>query len=776
MSLALFALERYFVVLIFCAAACLIGAACLRSLTFANLAEGIAICTCFGLGLLSHLILLAGVLHGLTITVLVVGIGLVAVVSALALRRESTRPSIVSTMGASFKRKWILVLLVVFVPCLILYPAFFLPLYPPTDPDVTMFHLAVCKEWLNAHAVIATPFLRGPVLPHSAHTLFAALMLLRDDLAAQTLSLAAIALIAIALFGWAKRVSSAPAGFLAAALWLGSPATLIMSGIASYHILSSLFAAAFVYSLANFATTRHLSWLFAAAAFCGFAQSTWSMTAYFLPVAAIAFAYFLIRERSLAVFCSIGLGLLVGWGPALARALYYTGNPFFPLLTEIFGPGPWWTRQDVMSMMHNIRSYGLSRNVIHFLRLPFALAVTPTKFQGTVSYSIALSVLVPIVLLRSFFDKYVRGLTAIILFYFLCWFMLGQIMRYLLPIVPIACLAAALTGSWLIQRLAQRRPEAGRLLIAIVAVALLLQSAYFLHKTVHKLGAIPQTPGQRTAYLTARLSDYPDIAAANLDPGPLYSLFGATYAYFSDGFFMGDWFGPGRYAQIIDSLGSGEELYHALHHLGARYFFVTWRNNTALLPYDEFFDQHFETVRADLNSELYRIHDTPTVRVTHKRNLLRNPNFDDTDGRWPEMWVHAGSPKIGNPSQGVASGGTAVQVNSSNYLSQTVRVEPGGTYQLRLQAFAGQSLSAPFRLQVNWLDRKESICGVFIRVCQARGSWQTFAGQLVAPANAQKAIIYANGQTAASVWLDSFLFQRMSTNSGSSKPPVKANP
>jgi hypothetical protein len=769
MTLALFALQRYLVVLLFCTVAYVIGAAVLRKLVFANLSERVAICTSFGLGILSHLVLLVGVMGWLDSTGLLVGIGLAFVASALVLHRNGLERA-----QKLSRRKCIVAFLALAVPCLILYPAFALPLYPPTFPDVTSFHLAAPKIWLNAHAIIATPFLRGPVLPHSAHTLFAAMMLIQDDLAAQALSLVAIVLIALALFGWAQQVKGTPTGYLAAALWLGSPAVLIMSGMASYHMISSLFCVGFIYSTANFARTRQGGWLFAAAAFCGFAQSTWSMTAYFLPVAAAAFACFLYQERKLSLLLVVMLGFLVGWGPALARALYYTGNPFFPLLTEVFGPGPWWTEQDVAELMHDIRRFGLPRSVSNFLALPYALAVAPANFQATVSYSIALFLMTPFVILRGIFDRYVCALGIVLLSYLVCWFMLGQIMRYLLPVIPIACLITALTATWFIDWLARSRPNVAKAFVTVAALALLIPGAFCLHETVHRLGEVPTTPAQRTAFLTTQLADYPDIAAANLAPAPLYALFGETYAYFSDGPFMGDWFGPGRYAQILGSLGSGKELHDALRRLGAQYFFVTWREGTPLLPYDDYFAQHFEVVRADLGSELYRLHDTPIAGAAPTRNLLRNPDFDYVTGSWPDAWDHSGSPKTGIPNEGTAPGGTAVRVDESNFLSQRVRIEPGAAYRLALQASADKP-KATFRLQVNWSDHKGAICGVFIRVCEAASAWQTFAGHLVAPPAAETATIYANGQTAEPVWLDSFHFEKVSGQPDQPGTAEKAN-
>jgi len=144
-----------------------------------------------------------------------------------------------------------------------------------------MAHLAVPKAWLAARAVIATPFLHNQILPQSAQALFAVLMLAKDDIGPQILSLVVTALIAIGLFGWGKRVYGVNVGILAASFWMRSPIVLSLAPIAGYHVLATLFAFGSMYALAIYATTRQVAWLFLAGAFTGFAQSTWPLSIFF---------------------------------------------------------------------------------------------------------------------------------------------------------------------------------------------------------------------------------------------------------------------------------------------------------------------------------------------------------------------------------------------------------------------------------------------------------------------------------------------------------------
>jgi hypothetical protein len=758
MTLVLFALSRYLLVLLLCASAYFIGNVFLQRLTFTSVAERLSLCMAFGLGVLSHLLLLIGLFGWLTLAGVVVGITTAVAVSIIITLRRTSKtktdpaarpPWLPRLVGAAF-----------LIVGAALFPLWLLPLYPPTEFDVTMYHLAVPKAWLQAHAVIATPFLRGPVLPHSAHTLFTALLLAKDDIAAQMLSLAATGLVGTGLYGWGKRVHGSGTGILAAALWIGSPAVLTYAGVASYHVLGSLFAFASIYALATYATTRRLTWLFAAGAFVGFAQSTWSIAVYFVPVFAVASGYFVIRERRWQPLYAVAAGVLLGWGPALARAMWYTGNPTFPLLTEVFGTGPWWTAQDVAGMANDIYRFGLPRTFWNFLSIPYALVAQTDKFQSAESFSVVLSVCLPLVALRSAFDKYLRWLGVIVLFYAVCWFFFGQIMRYLLPVIPVVCLITARTISWGIEWLCRRRPGLAPGLAAITAAALLVPGPLFARKEVISRGPVPLSPERRAAYITARIPQYRALAVANTVPAPLYALFGTNAAYYSEGLFMGDWFGPGRYSQIIDSLRDGETLYAALHRLGAKYFLVTIRGSPLPpLPNDEKFESHFEPVFADSTAELYRIHDSARPLGHKPVNLLRNAGFDELENAWPVAWSRFGNPVVASPEGGAASGAGAVEVTNKDGLAQPVRITPGDIYELELQAKATPP-GRIFRLQVNWTNRDGQICDVFIRVCTATDNWQRYSCRMTAPPCAELAQVYASGQSNERVWVDSFVFKR----------------
>lgn len=146
MTLAVFAVSRYLIVMLFCVTAYAIGRASLQRLPFASRAEEVALCTALGLGVLSQIVLIVGLFGWLTmagiITVMVLSL-LFAVGCRLSWTKPSStwrRPS-VETLG---------VIAALAIAGLAATALLLLPLYPPTDFDETMYHLAVAKTWIQA--------------------------------------------------------------------------------------------------------------------------------------------------------------------------------------------------------------------------------------------------------------------------------------------------------------------------------------------------------------------------------------------------------------------------------------------------------------------------------------------------------------------------------------------------------------------------------------------------------------------------------------------------
>ena len=91
MTLAYFAVSRYLIVMVFCVTAYAIGRASVQRLPFASRAEEIALCTAFGLGVLSQMVLIIGLFGWLTVGGIIT-VMVLSLLCALGCRLIQTKP------------------------------------------------------------------------------------------------------------------------------------------------------------------------------------------------------------------------------------------------------------------------------------------------------------------------------------------------------------------------------------------------------------------------------------------------------------------------------------------------------------------------------------------------------------------------------------------------------------------------------------------------------------------------------------------------------------
>jgi hypothetical protein len=218
-----------------------LGRTLTRRVSFTGRLERGAVATTLGLALAAHLLLLlglAGQLKPLPVLLLAAAVHLVGIPAwreLLADLRANSRPP-----------RWVWPAAVVG-----LAPLIVLSLYPPTGFDATMYHLPFARAFAETGGV---PFLadrRFPVFPQASEVLFAVVMLFGRDVAAHGIELLATLLTAALLVAWGREAfpSYRPAGWLAAAVFLGGPIVIGLGTAAYVEAGLTLFVVASVYAL-----------------------------------------------------------------------------------------------------------------------------------------------------------------------------------------------------------------------------------------------------------------------------------------------------------------------------------------------------------------------------------------------------------------------------------------------------------------------------------------------------------------------------------------------
>ncbi|HXG36614.1 MAG TPA: phospholipid carrier-dependent glycosyltransferase, partial [Dehalococcoidia bacterium] len=499
-----------------------------RRLVYHSLWEEISVCLGLGLGALAYLVFLlalVGVLYRPVVLLALAGLTLAAYPAWLQLARR--------TIWAAKRLRRSTIGVALFVLALSL-PILLLPLYPPTLWDATSYHLAAAKIYVEHHQLVFTPNLRFPVFTQLNEMLFTLALLLSDDILAHLLEGLLLFTLLAALIGFGARFFSPRSGWWAAALLLANPLVLLLGSVAYVDIGLTLFATLAVFSFWTWLHTRQQLWLLLAAGFCGFALSTKYPALFFFAVfSLITLAVSWRRHQFLPVVLFGAIPLLIA-APWYIRIWYYTGNPvfpFFPFFYDIFGHRLW-PADYVTGMLSDHSIYGTGKSLGALLMLPWNLAFKQEAFFGEGSFSPLYFFALPLLVIFGVLSSHIRALLLLVITYTLFWFFGPQVLRYLLPALPLLSLATAAALDCLLHWL----PHSGRhvcqpflqvlsrssfkwsgqrfnalwhvkqpLLIGLVFLLLLAPGWHFAVEQVRRRGLPPMTDTQRDAYLTQQL-------------------------------------------------------------------------------------------------------------------------------------------------------------------------------------------------------------------------------------------------------------------------------
>jgi hypothetical protein len=415
---------------------------------------------------------------------------------------------------------------------------------PPGMWDDTSYHLPYARHYLEQGGLSVNPYLRFPLFPHHANLWFAAGLMAGSDVLAQVLASAVpTALTALGVFGVCQwLLSSIRTGCLAVALLMSAAPLHEALGYAYVDHLLMLFvwAAMVALALAAQAGADARRWI----VLCGLLAGTAASTKTFGALVSVLIGF--------AILLMPGLRWRAAWPYALAVALsglgWYvrsaviSGDPVHPLGGNLFGHYLW-TAADLQAQHQEQATHGVARD---WWRLP----------QGMVAAGLTLllpAFLVPLhPRLRS-----VAWLAWALLFvaYALIWHTSTQVARYMTAVLPVgAVLVAALCWS-LTEPLRSRLPvlvplgrRAAQGLSGLVLVSLVVPLVGAFDGLSVRLAQWDATLAARSGHeIMRRASALKDIH------GPRLVHVGYENAvYFFEGTAVGDWFGPGRYSQMLN--------------------------------------------------------------------------------------------------------------------------------------------------------------------------------------------------------------------------------
>lgn len=418
---------------------------------------------------------------------------------------------------------------------------------PPGMWDDTSYHLPYARHYLEGAGISMNPNLRFPLFPHHPQLMFAVGLMAGGEVHAQVLAGAVpVALTALGLFSLARHACGSWVG---GALSLGVFVQFAPLGEAlgyayvDHLLMLWVWAALLCLWMASQAAghVAQLPWVWLCALFAGTAASTKT----FGGVCAflVGLAVLLIPSLRWRAAWRYALAVSIVGGGWYMRSFLISGDPFHPLGGNLFGHFLW-NAQDLAAQHQEQSTHGVSRSV---MSLPQSL-----QAAGLAAFAVAFAVPLHPRLRRM---PTVWAFLGIFVAYTLVWHTSTQVARYIGPVLP---LAAFLAGLW-------AYGWSSRLEIGAAA---LLSGAGWARRVlpVGVAAALAWVPLHQWQPMNARLLSWDSWLAARsgvtvmreaasripAQGNVLLQLGFENALYFFPGKVIGDWFGPGRYGQMIE--------------------------------------------------------------------------------------------------------------------------------------------------------------------------------------------------------------------------------
>jgi hypothetical protein len=434
-----------------------------------SLAEELPFAAAIGMGVLSYLMLVVGLLGWLHVWVAAVLLAALLLIGRKDARRLLRgAPRILAAATPRRAGPFLLSLFLLLVLILTLLGA----LAPANDSDYDslVYHLAIPKIYVQDARIHFIPWLTHSSFPFTLEMLYTLGLLLRDQTLAKLFHFGCGWLLVCAIFAFGRRWWSARAGWLGATIFLAIPllawqmmTAYIELGVALYVFLA-IFALARLFE--ERAEGRGFGWLWVAALCCGWALGVKMLAGAVLIFAVLALLAGLRAEghrrlavRHLVAFALIAVVIAAPW---YVKSTIWTGNPVYPFFHEIFD-GRYWSTARAQLYTAAQQEFGVGRGPLDFASLPWMLTMHPQEFFDqpdrlrpfnvyVLAFGPLLLALLPALLAVGPVGRPGRLCLWFALLFTAIWFTLTQNGRYLIPMLPGLAACAGLAADRLLAR------------------------------------------------------------------------------------------------------------------------------------------------------------------------------------------------------------------------------------------------------------------------------------------------------------------------------------
>lgn len=449
-------------------------------------------------------------------------------------------------------------------------PLLFMPLQPPHIWDELMYHLPHAREWAVTGHLTINEWLRYAWSPMGTNLVYAAALLLQDEVLAHVVN-ASFGLGTAALL-WSRRQALGGPWVAAAAavIWLALAANEFRGATADLG-LTMFVTAAFLAVTRWLESTRDTSWLYAAAFLVGAATGVKYQALMFAGPFAVVLFYAAVRGKATArQLLLAGLLLILPAGYWYLRNWIAIGNPFNPLAGSIFGYYDWQPEDMVYQMADLANVSDWPKPVLW----PAAFAMCFASLRRSITWRVTYA--------------YVLMLTV-------TWYFSSHYARYLMPAFPLLALLSAASVMLCLKRglsflkARARLPSSGRTsriaalgtqaLPYVLMVGLIAWAADDGRGKRDLVDSIETTVESRDQFLIRKVGSYAlskDLQHLHIDGHKTYQIGLENMIYYLPRGVRGDHFGRWRYR---DMPPEPERLATKMNADGAQYLLLAPRDS-----------------------------------------------------------------------------------------------------------------------------------------------------------------------------------------------------
>jgi hypothetical protein len=406
--------------------------------------------------------------------------------------------------------------------------SFMAALAPPTAKDTLQYHLALPKAYLASGGLVEVPGNIANYFPLGAemHGVWAMLLGRIVSPRAGEAGFGAVAfaffpLLLAAVFAWVRDLGLAPAwAWLAAALVAGVPTVCEVAGSGYVDLALALYVTLAIQAGARWCVTLDRTNLAGATLALGFALAV-KLTAAFVVL--ILGVILLLRARGVPEGTPdhrrLGAGLAALAGavtlgfPWYLRTWMHTGSPVFPFFANVWpGRAPDWDLER-SAMLHGFNALygGAEGGPLGYLLSPLWGSLMGQRevaalYEGVLGVSFLIgAALILWALARGVLGTEMKIAAAAGGVLFVWWLASAQVLRYLLPALPLLAVSSVGAGAAL-----TAAGAVGRSLRWALAASVMAGEAIFVNWAASDNPVLAATGAEpRAAYLERRLDYYP---------------------------------------------------------------------------------------------------------------------------------------------------------------------------------------------------------------------------------------------------------------------------